>query len=185
MTKKNTNEETAKVADEGAGVASVNPQPVYAVVANDTEEFQLSLRYAARLAQKDNAHVGIIYVIDEGEFHHWGGVESMMQDEMRKNAETFLWEMAKKINDLNKAKPVFYIAEGAKEDAIVETINNDPSIKTVILSAKASSSGPGPLVSYFTGKGLGKLPVPLTLVPGNMLPHKIDSNLGIASKHDE
>ena len=44
----------------------------------------------------------------------------------------------------------------------------DLSITKLILGGSVQSKSPGPLVSYFTGKGLSKLRVPLTIVPGNL-----------------
>ena len=34
--------------------------------------------------------------------------------------------------------------------------------------------GPGPLVTHLAGKGLGKLRIPLTLVPGNLKREQLD-----------
>lgn len=177
---KKPNQPDLKDIDESEteDVDTADGSKVYLVVASENEEFNLSLRYAARIAHKNKAQVGILFVIDEEDFHHWGEVESIIQQELRHKAETFLWESAKKINELNGKLPIFYIAEGTKIDSIIKTIESDPTIKTLILSGRTGPGGPGNLVGYFTGKGLSRLTVPLTLVPGNIEPHRIDAIMG-------
>ena len=45
------------------------------------------------------------------------------------------------------------------------------------LAGVSGSAGPGPMVSYFSGKGLAKLRVPVVIVPSHLDPEKIDSIL--------
>jgi hypothetical protein len=56
---------------------------------------------------------------------------------------------------------------------ITEVLARDHSIRRLVLGAGVGGT-PGPLVSYFTGKGLSQLPVPLTIVPGGLTPEDID-----------
>ena len=148
---------------------------VYLVVAEDNAEFGVALRYAARRAQAHRAHVGILHVINIDDFQHWGKVEEMMMQELRAEAEKQIWAHAKTVNDLNGIYPVLYFAEGHRTDTIIEVIDQDENIRTLILGGAEQASGPGPLVSYFTGKGLAKLRVPVVVVPGHLEMQKIDS----------
>ena len=148
---------------------------VYLVVADESEEFHLALRYAARRAHTYRAHVGILHVINVEEFVHWGNVEARLRKEMREQAEKFVWNMAKKVNDLNGLVPVVYIGEGSRTDVIIDTINEDTHIRTLILAGSTQGAGPGPLVNYFTGKGLARLRVPVVVVPGYLDHQKIDA----------
>jgi hypothetical protein len=148
---------------------------VYLVVADETEEFQLALRYAARRAEVNRGHVGILYVTPVEDFVHWSNVEARMRREAREQAEKFAWNVAKKVNDLNGLTPALYLREGVRTDCIVDCINEDLSIRMLVLAGGTHSAGPGPLVSYFTGKGLARLRVPVMIVPGYLEPHKIDA----------
>lgn len=65
--------------------------------------------------------------------------------------------------------------EGKKTDALVELIENDKTIKMLLLGGDTQGSAPGPLVSYFSGKGLGQLRVPLTIVPNHLTDEEIDN----------
>lgn len=151
---------------------------VYLVVADDSEEFNLALRYATRRARTNRAHVGILHVVEMNDFMHWAKVEKMMQQDMRDQAEKFIWSVAKKVNDLENILPVLYIREGDRKDAIIDVINEDMNIRGLVLGGSTRSSGPGPLISHFVGKGLGRLRVPLIVVPGHLDPQKVDTISG-------
>jgi len=147
---------------------------VYLVVADDSEEFGGAIRYAARRAETSRAHVGILHVTNVDDFQHWSKVEEIMRKELRTEAEKMVWSMAKMVNDLNGMCPVLYLAEGTRNEAIVNVINEDHNIRMLILGAGTGAAGPGPLVQHFTGKGLGKLRVPVMVVPGHIEAQKID-----------
>lgn len=152
---------------------------VYLVVADETDEFNVALRYAARMAAVNRGHVGILHVISMDDFQHWSGVENRMKRELRNAGEKFIWGMAKRVNDLNGMVPAIYVREGdAKHEIMIDLINEDMTIKMLVLGASTSSSGPGPTVGYFTGKGLSKLRVPVVVVPGHLEIETIDALTG-------
>lgn len=148
---------------------------VYLVVAEESDEFEVALRYAARRAEAGRAHVGILHIINIDDFQHWSKVEAMMRKELRDDAEKQIWNHAKTINELNGQYPVLYIREASRNEAIVDVINEDENIRVLILGGAEQASGPGPLVSHFTGKGLAKLRVPVVVVPGHLEAQKIDN----------
>lgn len=147
----------------------------YLVVVDESSEFQVALRYAARRAQAHRAHLGILQIVNIEAFTEWSNVEERMRREMRGEAEKFIWNIAKNINELNELRPCLYVAEGARNDTIIDIINEDMNIKSLILAGGTQGSSPGPLVNYFTGKGLSRLRVPVVVVPGDLSPAEIDS----------
>jgi hypothetical protein len=44
-----------------------------------------------------------------------------------------------------------------------------------VLAASIEQRGPGPLVAALTGKLMGKLRIPVTIVPGNLSEEDIDA----------
>jgi len=146
---------------------------IYLVVADDTPEFPLVLQYAATRAVSNRAHVGILHVIHLDEFVHWQGVEDMMKKELRENSEKFIWNAAKTVNEITGAA-AFYVREGDPAEEIVKQINEDPHIRALVLGSGTGGSSPGPLVSYFSGKGLSRLRVPLIIVPGHLKPEDFE-----------
>ncbi len=146
----------------------------YLVVADDSAEFTVALRYAARAAQARRAHVGIIHVVEMDELQQWGGVEARMRAELRQQAEQYIWSAAKTINEITGQRPSLYISEGNRHKALTDTINADDEIVALVLGAGGSND---PLVSYYTGKGISSLNVPVFVVPGHLPPEDIDALL--------
>lgn len=168
-----THESTEKPSSP-EGVGTRKREGVFLLMADKTEEFSKALRYAARLAEYSHSHIGLVYVIEEQGFQHWGNIEERMQAELRIEAENCLHDMATKVNSITGERPAFYIEQGTKAEALVSIINKDHTVKMLILGGDTQGS-PGPLVSYFSGKGLGRLRVPLTVVPGHLEMSDIDN----------
>ncbi len=148
---------------------------VYLVVADETDEFNLALRYAARLARLNRGHVCILHVITIEDFQHWPQIEEKIRTELRAEAERRVLNNARKVHELTGQCPGIYIREGSRADSLVDVINEDMAIRMLILGGGMHPTGPGPLVSHFTGKGLGRLRVPIVVVPGHLDPKKIDA----------
>ncbi len=140
----------------------------YLVVADNSEEFKVALRYGCFTAQKHRGHVGIICIIEDQDFQHWGAVENRMMKELRIEAEKYIWSVAKTAHDFNGAVPSLYFAEGNKYEALIKTIDENTDIAQLILGGGTDHSNRGPLVSYFLGKGLARLRVPVVVVPSHI-----------------
>ncbi|HEX6103280.1 MAG TPA: universal stress protein, partial [Alphaproteobacteria bacterium] len=57
---------------------------------------------------------------------------------------------------------------------LLQLIEEEPSISILVLGANPGPKGPGPLVSMLTGKMVGRLRVPITIVPGNLTLEDVD-----------
>lgn len=136
---------------------------VYLLVADDSREFQAALKKAATMATQNNRHVAILFVMEDEAFLHWGLIEKRINKDKRSEAERHIWEVANRVYEICGQRSALYIKEGKTRDAILDVLNTDPNIKMLVLGAGTASSNP--LVSYFTGKGLSQLKVPLLVVP--------------------
>ena len=60
--------------------------------------------------------------------------------------------------------------DGAAEDRdeLLDLIHEEPGISILVLAAGTGPEGPGPLVSFIAGKGLSKMRIPVTIVPGGL-----------------
>lgn len=141
---------------------------VYMVVADETEEFLMALRYATKIARIRKGRVGIMHVVDVQDFQHWGKIEDRMRREQRARAEHFVWEVAKNVLDWGGAIPAIYISEGPLFDTVIKEIDADETIKRLILATSGVAGKPGPLVTYFVNKGLGRINIPLLIIPGQL-----------------
>jgi hypothetical protein len=69
--------------------------------------------------------------------------------------------------------PTLAVREGDKVDAVIEHIKSDPEIGVLVLGAGVDKSGPGPVVAALTGRRMGELRVPITIVPSSMTKEEI------------
>lgn len=148
---------------------------VFLVVVDDSEEMRVALRFASRRAEHTGGRVALLHVIEPADFQHWMSVGDLMREEARSEGEQLLQKLAAQVNDLTGSLPILHVREGARGEALMTLIEEEPSISILVLGANVGPRGPGPLVSSLTGKLMGKLRVPVTIVPGNLNDETIDS----------
>jgi nucleotide-binding universal stress UspA family protein len=148
---------------------------VFLVVVDETEEFQAAVHYAARRAAHTGGRVALLYVIEESELQHWIAIENLAREERREEAEGLMQRLCEEIAPVAGSVPVVYIREGRRRDELLALINEEPSISILVLAAGTGPEGPGPLISYLTGKPAARLRVPITIVPGGLTMEQLDT----------
>jgi nucleotide-binding universal stress UspA family protein len=149
---------------------------VFLVVVDETPELKVALLYACRRAQKTGGRVALLHVAETGAFgQHILGVGKVMEEEARQAAETLMQKIAAEVYRLSGAMPVLFLREGDRRDELIKLINEEPSISILVLGANPGNKGPGPLVSALTGKFVGKLRIPITIVPGSLSLEDVES----------
>jgi len=146
---------------------------VFLVVVDDTEEMRAALRYACGRARSTGGRVALLRVIEPAEFQHFATIGNLMTEEARQAAETLLQRLATEVNAVSGQLPVLYVREGAPRDELLKLIDEEPAISVLVLAADPGPRGPGPLVTALTGRYVGKLRVPLTIVPGGLTDEQI------------
>lgn len=145
------------------------------VVVDDTPECRLALRYAARRALKTKGLVALLYVIEPAaDMPQWLGVAQIMRDEARDEAEAVLHDLAEDVHRTAGLTPELIIREGIRREQLLALIEEDPSIRLLVLGTSTGPDGPGPLVSALAGQMSGSLRVPITLVPGKLTLAEVD-----------
>lgn len=148
---------------------------VFLVVVDDSEEMKAALRYACRRARHTGGRVALLRVVEPAEFQHFANIGNLMRAEARQEAEELLQRMATEVNECSGQLPVLYVREGSPRDELITLIDEEPQISILVLAADAGPGGPGPLVTAMTGKFIGKLRVPITIVPGNLSDGQIEA----------
>ena len=163
----------SEAADETPAPADTSDR-VFLVVVDETEEMEVALRFACRRARHTGGRVALLYVIEPAEFQHWMAVEDLMREEARSEGEQLLQKLAARVNELVGSIPILYVREGKVRDELFKLLDEEPRVSILVLGANPGSRGPGPLVSALTGKMIGKLRIPVTVVPGNLGDEEID-----------
>lgn len=146
----------------------------FLVVVDSTPECMNALRYAARRAAATGGGVAMLYVIGPDEFQHWVGVADIMRREKREEAEARLAALADELRAVSGVMPEFAIREGERVDEVLAALREDPELRVLVLGADPARDNPGPLVSALVGKRGGKMPVPVTVVPGSLTLDEVD-----------
>jgi nucleotide-binding universal stress UspA family protein len=157
---------------------SVAPAPKrrtkFLVVADETPECRVALRFASRRAERTGGGLALLQVIEPPDFQHWLAVEEAMREEAREEAEQNLMSLAGQAQADTGITPEIIIREGSKREELLKLIEEDPDIRILVLAAAAGPEGPGPLVTELAGQKSGALAIPITVVPGALTDEQID-----------
>ena len=145
----------------------------FLVILDDSRECLNAMRYAAMRAAKTGGGVTILSVIPPEEFQHWIGVGEIMRAEARERIEVHFEVFAKWMRDRQGVNPDLVIREGEAVPQILGLIREDEEIGVLVLGA-GTEKGPGPLVSHLSRQA-GSLPVPITIVPGDLSKERLES----------
>jgi len=146
----------------------------FLVILDDSRECLNAMRFAAMRAANTGGGVQILSVIPPDEFNHWIGVGEVMRAEARERIEAHFNVFAKWMRDKQGVDPELVIREGEPIDEILAQIREDKDIGVLVLGAGTGRKGPGPLVTALS-KTSGTLPVPMTIVPGELSKEQLEA----------
>ena len=138
----------------------------FLVVADGTDESEIAIHFASLRAQHTNGVVTLLAILAPPDTAgHWLGVQNIMREEARSEAEAVLHKLAAHVNEYAGIIPELVIREGRIADELLKFIDEDRDIAILVLAAGTGKEGPGPLVSLTAGGGFR---IPVTVVPGNL-----------------
>ncbi|MBX3510280.1 MAG: universal stress protein [Hyphomonadaceae bacterium] len=137
------------------------------VIADESEEFPDALIYAGILCKSTGWRLVMLRVIEPSDPAPWASITDEMRRQARDAAESLTQRFAAEVwaECGVTAEPV--LREGDLKPELRKLLEQDASIKLVVIASASGPGGPGPLVSQL-GKsaGLGARPVPVLVVPG-------------------
>lgn len=151
------------------------PSRTFLCIVDESEELHHAVRYASRRAKHTGGRVALLYVIEPvHEFRQWMAVGDLMAEERREQAEELLQVVSSVVQKLSGATPVVYIREGQLTEELMRLLRDEPDISILVLGASTGSEGPGRIINWLM-KRVDKIPVPITIVPGNLDDQQIDA----------
>ncbi len=139
----------------------------FLVLLDDSRECLNAMRFAAMRAARTGGGVEVLSIIPPEEFNHWMGVGDIMRAEARERIEVHFEVFAKWMRSRQGVDPNLVIREGEAMPELLAQIRKDPEIGVLVLGAASGKHGPGPIVNQLS-KTAGTLPVPITIVPGDL-----------------
>ncbi len=146
----------------------------FLVLLDDSRECLNAMRFAAMRAARTGGGVQILAVIPPEEFNHWIGVGAIMREEARERIHAHFEVFAKWMRDKQNVDPELVIREGEPVPEILAQVQEDTEVGVLVLGASAEKGGPGPIVTDLSRR-FGSLPVPLTIVPGELSKEKLEA----------
>jgi nucleotide-binding universal stress UspA family protein len=146
---------------------------VYLVIMDESEEALTALRFAARRAAKTGGAVHLLALVPPQTFSPFAAVQATIEEEARARAETLVTAAAGSMLSESGQAPVISVREGDAVKVVREYLTEHPEVAALVLAA-AKEGGPGPLVSHFTGAGVGQMPCPVFVIPGSLSVDDID-----------
>lgn len=145
------------------------------MVVDGTPECGRALHFAVRRAEHSGGRVTLLTVISPADFQHWLGVENIMREEARVEAEEMQERMIKEVKTFCDIVPGRIVREGDKAEEIANLIEEDEDMAILVLGASTDSAGPGPLVAMLANAAASSFPIPVTIVPGDLTDEEIDA----------
>ncbi|ABS65208.1 UspA domain protein [Parvibaculum lavamentivorans DS-1] len=141
----------------------------FLVVVDGTPESEVALHFASLRASHTSGVVTLLAVIEPGEAsQQWLGVQNIMKEEAREEAEELLHRLAAHVNEYAGIMPELVIREGRRAEQVMQLIAEDKDIAILVLAAGLGKEGPGPLVTMVASASEKAFPIPVTVVPGNL-----------------
>lgn len=148
----------------------------FLVIVDGTPESEVALHFASLRASHTSGVVTLLAVIEPGEAsQQWLGVQNIMKEEAREEAEELLHRLAAHVNEYAGIMPELIIREGRRAEQVMQLIAEDKDVAILVLAAGLGKEGPGPLVTMVASASEKAFPIPVTVVPGNLTEEAIRS----------
>ncbi len=144
------------------------------VIADESEEFPDALIYAGLICKNTGWRLVILRVIEPADPAPWASITEEMRRQAVDAAESLTQRFAAEVwTECGvTAEPV--LREGDLKPELKKLIEQDATIKLVVLASAHGPGGPGPLVVQLgKSSGLGARPVPTLVVPGALTREEI------------
>ncbi|MEL6965352.1 MAG: universal stress protein, partial [Pseudomonadota bacterium] len=116
-------DESIGPAKEEGVAGAKSGERIFLVVVDQTEEMETALYFACKRAYRTGGRVAMLYVIEPPEFQHWLGVERVMEDEAREEAEEQLQAQAERVQAIVGKMPVLHVRQGTRRDELMALID--------------------------------------------------------------
>ena len=147
-------------------------QVKFLVCVDGSPPSKVAVHYACKRAKNTEGRVALLHVVQPADFRQWSGIEEMMREERRGEAEALLQDLAADVNGWAGIMAELMVREGRIGDEILAVIDEDPSIDLLCVGSNPAE-GRGKLVSFLAGHLAGRLTIPLIIVPGTLSDEQI------------
>ena len=139
------------------------------VIADDSKEMDVALKYACARSKKTNRKIMIVTFIEPLDVLTTQGVTEIMKNEAREEAEKKLQYASSVVKESTGTLPVLHVREGEIIQELKSLIDEEKNINVLVVAAKVDENekNPGPIINSLISKELSNFRIPIMIVPGN------------------
>lgn len=153
----------------------------FLVVSDETEECAAAIVYAGLRARAIPAGLTVLRCIRVPGWGGWVGLDKHIEQDAIDSARLAGMKHIELIAQRTGVEAELIVSQDEPVDAIRLLVNDDPTIKVLVLASGEGRGGPGPLVSRLgKGRPLADRPIAVTVVPGGLTDAQLDEVGGMA-----
>jgi nucleotide-binding universal stress UspA family protein len=115
----------------------------FLVVVDGTPESEVAIHFASLRARHTDGVVTLLAVLEPGDAsQQWLGVQNIMKEEAREEAEQLLHRLASHVNEYAGIRAELIIREGRRAEQVKALIEEDKDIAILVLPARLSPWSP-------------------------------------------
>ncbi len=146
----------------------------FLIVIDESVEFKKAIYFAAKRAINTNGTLSMLYIIDPATNAQWSTIENLIEQEATSEAKKKCRYWANEIKNTFNIETEIILKLGDKVEEILKLVQEDKSIRFIVLASSPNNEDPGPIIKAITGKKIKNLSIPVVIVPGSMTEKDID-----------
>ena len=146
----------------------------FLVIVDETKELEKAVYFAAKRAIATEGELLLLCIVDPAINAQWARIENLIEQEATSEAKKLCRMWSQKIKSQFNIESEMIIKIGDRTDELLKLVEEDQSIRFLVLASSENSEDPGPLIKVLTGKKIKNLNIPLVLIPGSLSEKDID-----------
>jgi hypothetical protein len=146
----------------------------FLVIVDETKELEKAVYFAAKRVFATEGELLLLYIVDPAINAQWARIENLIEQEATSEAKKLCRMWTQKIKSQFNIESEVIIKIGDRADELLKLIEEDKSIRFLVLASSENSEDPDPLIKVLTGKKIKNLKIPLIVIPGSLSKKDID-----------
>jgi nucleotide-binding universal stress UspA family protein len=146
----------------------------FLVVIDESKELEKAIYFAANRAIHTEGELSLLYIVDPAVNAQWSRIENLIEQEATSEAKKLCRIWSQKIKSRFGIESEVIIKMGDRCEELLKLVQEDRSIRFLVLASSANNEEPGPLIKALTGKKIKNLSIPMVIIPGSLSEKDID-----------
>ena len=146
----------------------------FLVVIDESKELEKAIYFAANRAIHTEGELSLLYIVDPAVNAQWSRIENLIEQEATSEAKKLCRILSQKIKSRFGIESEVIIKMGDRCEELLKLVQEDRSIRFLVLASSANNEEPGPLIKALTGKKIKNLSIPMVIIPGSLSEKDID-----------